>query len=621
VKRIAAIVLPEIACELVRAHELPKASGAPSPATSPKAIRPFAVIVDDEWDVADSIDQSAILDAVDPDAWRYGARPGQSAAEAAAFVGQLTILRLATQQVEQALGSVAEIALGFGTTAALSLATTGVTGSLARSLPTSSTHRELARLRYPLGSGAGPFDTVWLDVTGCSRLVGGEDILCADLRERAQQLGHRARIAIAGGPRIAQAIARWKHARQPDDLIVPPGQAAQCLAELPIAALPIKPATISWLGKLGILRVDDLARLDRARLAHRLGPQAQDLLALIAGQDDAPLHAYQPPRLIAESATFEHEISGAEPLSFVLNGLTSRAVNRLCARGQACTLVSLTLTFDRAFVDLQNRDRPAADRLGRQQRIDIELPVALARQEELMAALRAKLERLELPCPVVAVELTLDGLTSQTHAQLNISRLDITKHGVADPNALPTLLAELGAGLGTHRVGVLSLGDSHRPEARSKLVPADPYGTRPLLVSAPSQAALSLSMGPLATGHADEGLAVSAPSLMLEPTRILPQPIEIGRLEPDALIGVKATSLRFGSSSSGGNLYRIDRLELAARFDRVQWWTSAPVCRDYAHAWLRTGERNQAKEPPEMAEAWVYIERTSGRGFIHGWYE
>ncbi len=615
-KRIAAIVLPEIACELVRAHELPKASADPSLANSPKASNPFAVIVDDVWDAADPIDQSAILDAVDPDAWRYGARPGQSAAEAAAFVGQLLILRLATQQVEQALGSVAEIALGFGTTAALSLAATGVTGSLPTRLATSDTHRQLARLRYPFGSGAGPFDTVWLDVTGCARLVGGEDILCADLRERAQQLGHRARIAIAGGPRIAQAIARWKHAQQPDDLIVPPGQAAQALANLPIAALPIAPATMSWLGKLGILRVDDLARLDRARLAHRLGPQAQDLLALIAGQDDAPLHAYQPPRLIVENATFEHEISGTEPLSFVLSGLSSRAVGRLCARGQACTLVSLTLTFDHAFVDLKNRGRSAANQLDRRQGFDIELPVALARQEELMAALRAKLERLELPGPVVAVELTLDGLTSQTHAQLDISH----QQG-SDPNALPTLLAELAAGLGTHRVGVLSLGDSHRPEARSKLVPADPYGTRPLVLAPPSQAAPSLAPGPLTTGHTGEGTATKAPGLLLEPTRMLSQPIEIGRLEPGALIGVKTPSSRFASSSSGCNLYRIERLELATRVDRVQWWTPSPVCRDYAHAWLRTGERNQGSDPPELAEAWVYIERTSGRGFIHGWYD
>jgi len=621
VKRIAAIVLPEIACELVRTHELLTTGSLGSDAAG----RPFAVIVDDEVTADEAIDSSAILDAVDPDAWRYGARPGQSAAEAAAFVGKLNIVRLSSQLIERALGNLAEIALGFGTTAALTLHSTVDLHSNGLALPLAatisrSTHAraELTRLRYPLGTGAGPYDTVWLDVTGCARLVGGEDILCADLHDHAQRLDHRARIAIANGPRIAQAMARWKRAQQPDDLIVPQGEAAQYLADLPIAALPIDPRTMSWLGKLGILRIDDLAQLDKARLAHRLGPRAQDLLALIAGQDDRPLHAYQPPRQIVESAIFDDELCGAEPLLFVLNRLSSRAVTRLRTRGEACTLVSLTLTFDRAFIALENRCRAETNKLPETQRIELEMPVALARQDELMVAVRARLERLQLPGPVTAVELTLDGLTSQTHSQLAISRMDGSRMGGTNPNALPTLLAELSAGLGRTRVGVLSLADSHRPEARSKLVPADPHGSRPATPT---------------TSQVDDLTDSLAHIMMPEPTRILPQPIEVGPLEIGALIGAKAHAPSSSAHQQRCTLYLVDRLELSSRIDRVQWWSASPVCRDYARAWLRTGARHDSsprhsskrghpeRAYPELAEAWVYVERGSGRGFLHGWYD
>ena len=230
-----------------------------------------------------------------------------------------------------------------------------------------------------------------------------------------------------------------------------------------------------------------------------------------------------------------------------------------------------------------------------------------------MAALRARLERLELPGPVVTVELALDGLTSQTHAQL-----DLSKQGGTDPNALPTLLAELGAGLGPNRVGVLRLGNSHRPEARSKLVPADPLGIRPLVLSTVLRASPPAPILPLSDEpRADDG-EPCATSLWLEPTRILPRPIEIGRLEPGALVSARSP-LR--TSSAGSPLYLIDRLQLSERIDRVQWWTPAPVCRDYAHAWLRTGERSRQGAPPELAEAWVYVERASGRGYLHGWYD
>ena len=186
-KRIATILLPDLACELARQRE--DLDG-----------RPFAITVDDNGESVADVDSGAILDAVDSLAWRYGARPGQSAAEAMAFVGNLHVVRLPLADVAHALASVAELALSYGTVASIADGT---------SISDGTATRDDRRRTYPGGGGAGPFDTVWLDVTGCARLVGGEDLLCAELSERVAALGHRSRVAVAPGPRIGRAVACW----------------------------------------------------------------------------------------------------------------------------------------------------------------------------------------------------------------------------------------------------------------------------------------------------------------------------------------------------------------------------------------------------------------------------
>ncbi len=578
-KRIAAIVLPDLACELARADFPSIVDG------------PFAVIVAGAQDSDAPIDQRAVLDAVDPRARQYGARPGQTAAQASAYVGQLRVVRLTRARIRQALASVAEMALGFGTTAAIDLETTAdhlADGSI------------LAR--YPGGDGAGPHDTVWLDVSGCARLCGGEDLLCADLRERARELGHRARVAIAGGPRIARAIARWASASSPHDagcgeLVVPRGEDAAHIAELPIAALPLPDALGSWLLKLGLLRIEDLARLDRKRLSHRLRGNhnkrklgdARDLLELIAGRDAVPLRMLELPRRIVEHANLEQELSSTEPLLFVLRGLTARAIARLSARGQACGSVTMELCFDRSVIALANRQERA--QLPNQQRIDIALPVPLSRQEELMRALQAKLERIELPAPVVALGLTLDDLCDKNHRQLSLGR-----GKVIDPNALPLLLAELGAWLGPTRLGVLSEVDSHRPEARSRLVPVD----------------LKSEAG---------YVQMTWDSLFHpEPTRILPAPIAMG--SNFAGHPHPGSALATGSLIHvDHHLYLVDRLRLSARIDRVEWWSPSPVSRDYARAWVHHDLRRNDREQTERAVAWMFVDHRTKQGFLHGWYE
>ena len=74
-------------------------------------------------------------------------------------------------------------------------------------------------LRYAPMVAADAPDGIWLDVTGCTHLAGGEDALLADLVTRFKRAGFAARAAIAETPGAAHAVARYSGE---DQAVVPP---------------------------------------------------------------------------------------------------------------------------------------------------------------------------------------------------------------------------------------------------------------------------------------------------------------------------------------------------------------------------------------------------------------
>ena len=92
---------------------------------------------------------------------------------------------------------------------------------------------------------------LWLDVTGCAHLFGGEAALRADLLARLRRQGLAAAAAIADTPGAAWAVARYGATP-----IVPPGGARVALAPLPVAALRLDPDTVQMLERLGLERIE-----------------------------------------------------------------------------------------------------------------------------------------------------------------------------------------------------------------------------------------------------------------------------------------------------------------------------------------------------------------------------
>jgi protein ImuB len=577
-RRIVALVLPELLLEVVAS-----ATG--------RARGPWGVVMVQPGEPGSRADEAlrptAKLHAVSAQARRFGVREGQTIAEARAFIAGFEVERVSPPSVERALAVIAEVALGFGATVSL---------------------------RVP--------DTVWVDVSGSAHLFGGEEVLAEELLERVRALGHSVRGAVASGPELARAVARWappfgngKGARS-----VPAESAAQAVAELPVVSLPLSEECLSFLVRLGVLTLGDLARLPRSTLTTRLAGEVGRALDLAAGIDRTLLVPYQLPETVVEELGFEHGVEGSEPLLFALRGIAARLAARLAGRGMAAEKLVLTLTHDRSIA--QMRGAKAATEL----RFSLSSP--LAREEEIRRVVSSRVERTRLPAPTLGVRLEAPVVVPLVARQLELGQA--LSSGVDVEKELPLVIEELAADVGDARVGVLEILDAHRLEARSVLAPALPESkavrrsarggarrasgrsarkngsndaaeagatraVRPLLGPGPRSAtplAVHVSGTPLAVVEGSSDLELRAPL-----TRLMPVPV---RFEGALRIGATVAFER--------SLYTIEALRFEHRLHAVEWWNGAPITRDYIRLWLKAADG--------VIEAVVYVDRANGKRYL-----
>jgi protein ImuB len=302
-------------------------------------------------------------------------------------------------------------------------------------------------------------DVVWVDVGGCAHLHGGEAKLAESLAARVAALGHASRVAVADGPRIASAVARF--ARAQTRLVVPHGHGAAAMRPLPVAALAFDADVHAWLRDLGLHRCGDLQKLPRRSLGVRLGARAHDVMLLLDGEDRAPLDPWRPPEVPEERVELEWGASSVEAIAFVVKTLCDRLAARLEGRGVAAARIELLLGLDRALCE--GRSHLSS--------LEVVLPVPLARAADLLPVVRARLEHHVVAAPVLAATLRATELARAEGRNLEL----LSPEPRAD-RALPRLVAELSAELGPSRVGVLALADTWVPDERTHLVP---FGSAP----------------------------------------------------------------------------------------------------------------------------------------------
>jgi protein ImuB len=161
-------------------------------------------------------------------------------------------------------------------------------------------------LRYSPLTAADPPDGVWIDITGCAHLHGGEAALRADLLERlAGGRGVHARAAVADTPGAAHAVARFRSAAA---AVIAPDAHTAVMATLPAGALRLPPETVAALRRLGFDRVGQLADTARAPLVRRFGRLVALRLDQASGRVFEPIAPAVPDDMVT------HRLSFVEPL-------------------------------------------------------------------------------------------------------------------------------------------------------------------------------------------------------------------------------------------------------------------------------------------------------------------
>jgi protein ImuB len=497
-----------------------------------------------EWEEAG---QRLVLAACSPEAVALGARRGMSLAEARALVPGLAVVQRDAEDEAAVFNRLAEEALALS--------------------PTLSPD---------------PPRGLFADVGQTAHLFGGEAGFAAALIKLAGRHGFSARVALAGGARIARLVAMH---RREATACIPSGKDARAVAPIPLTSMALGPEMRERLRLLGLGTLGELARLPVGTLPRRFGPAGLTLHRLARGEDGLALPAFSPHASIREALVLEGPLETLDTLSFVLKQLLDRVESRLRQRGAATTRLVLTL--------------------GQEDCSPLALPVHFAHPfraaRSLLAICRARLQDVQLEAPVLSVEVEV-----LEEAPFREPTEDLFRRALAGAEGLAELLARLEAALGEGAVFGVRPVEVHRPEgAWEKVeygraqpptrVPAD-EGAGPPRTPRPEENIIrpSARLAPRASGLIG-GLssAPQAPIRLLSP----PEPAEL--LPPDGAARALAWRERH---------WRVRRLEGPRRY-QAEWWQGSPLARDYYVLDVEDGDR-----------LWLYRE-PDGRVFVQGWFD
>jgi DNA polymerase-4 len=188
-------------------------------------------------------------------------------------------------------------------------------------------------------------DEAFLDVTSSQRLLGTPveqaRKLKARIRERTQLNASVGIADVKFAAKIASDLSK------PNGLLeVPPGGTRQFLAPLPVSRLwGVGPRTDEVLAKLGLRRIDDVARADRDWLERHLGSSGPWLHDLANGVDPREVEPDHEAKSVGAEETFEEDLSDPDDLLPVLHGQAIRVAARLRRAGVKASCVSLKIKY------------------------------------------------------------------------------------------------------------------------------------------------------------------------------------------------------------------------------------------------------------------------------------
>ncbi len=399
--------------------------------------------------------------------------------------------------------------------------------------------------RYtPLVSMSGE-DGLFLDVTGCVHLFGGEAAMIEEIKKRITAQGFHIGCAMADTPGAAWALARFGSA-----IISPVEAHKQALLPLPLSALRISEDDVRELNRVGFKTIGCLVDLPRAPLAARFGARILQRLDQALGHEDEVLSPLRPVAELVSEKRFAEPVVEEDEIKLVIRLLCENAIPGLERRGLGMRACELNLF--RTNGEVETLCVEASSPLRDEKRMAALFDERLTSlHDEWEAGFGFDLMRLSI--------VRADQFIQDQHDLVATSQNDGDSSYLID---------RLSARLGANQVQVFDVADTHIPERRFSFSNA--------IHAQAAQPALQLTSQPLARG---EGQVITRPLVLFErPERV------------DAIAEVpEGPPIRFRWRKAHYEVVRVEGPERIA----CEWWKDGRMAqtRDYFRVEDKQGYR------------------------------
>lgn len=311
----------------------------------------------------------------------------------------------------------------------------------------------LALLQYTPEVALSDNNTLLLDVSASLSLFGGVRALFRRVRSTLNGLGFEALISLA-----PTAGGAWLLAARPTRLrrVVHLATLAKRLDALPSVYLPAAWAYRDWLDGIGCATLGSLRALPRAGLQRRTNKAVLQALDAAYGQRPELFDWIVAPPEFTGRIELMERIEYAEAVLFVARRLIERLCGWLASRQRAVTRVVFELGHERG-----RHARPPTN-------LELSLGAPTSEAEHLLRLLVERLHNLELPAPVIMVDLH----ASDTEPMAPVSKELFPEPGGSRADR-QRLIEVLVARLGRENVLQPSPIADHRPEIANHWIPVD----------------------------------------------------------------------------------------------------------------------------------------------------
>ena len=289
--------------------------------------------------------------------------------------------------------------------------------------------------RYCPWVGRDGEDGLILDVTGSTRLWGGEAQMLEDMRDRAMRAGFEVRLGLAGTRRAAWGLAHF-------------GQNGQQPTDLPVAALRLDDRTITALQRLGLRTIGDLRMAARAPLARRFGPELMKRLDQALGHLPDPVMPERDPPHYGVRMTLPEPIGLTEDVM----GVTARLLAPLCEKLKAQEKGARKLTLTLRRIDQGS------------QQVELRLAAPMRDPNRILPLFERGLGEVDAGFGIDQVRLEAALVEPLPFQQIGTRQ--------TAPDQFDDLITRIGTRIGLENIQRFLPADSHIPERAFAIAPA-----------------------------------------------------------------------------------------------------------------------------------------------------